>query len=88
MPKNRIIIVLGFLIALLPFFGFPHIWESFFQVASGFSIVLLLIWSSVDKRLSLKAKAQKRQAHKLKQEELGAGEVPVNNAPIVEGENI
>ena len=71
MPKNRIIITLGLLVALLPAFGFPHLWEAFFQIASGLSIVLILIWASIDKRLSLKAKAQRRQAHKLKEVEIG-----------------
>lgn len=88
MPKNRIIITLGILIALLPFFGFPHIWEAIFQVASGLSIVLLLIWSSIDKRLSLKAKAQRRQAHKIKEAEIGAQQVENNITPVVEEGNL
>lgn len=66
MPKNNIIITLGLLIALLPVFGFPHVWESVFQVIGGLSIVLLLIWANIDKRLSLKAKAQRRQIQKVK----------------------
>ncbi len=61
MPKNRIITSLGVLIALLPLLGFPHSWESFFQVTTGLFIVLLSVWATIDKRLSLKAKAQKRQ---------------------------
>ena len=64
MPKNRIIITLGVLIALLPMLGFPRLWESFFQVAVGLSIVLLSVWATIDKRLTLKAKAQRRQLHK------------------------
>ena len=70
MPKNRIIIVLGVFIALLPLLGFPRLLESFFQVVTGFSIVLLLIWASIDKHLSLKAKAQRRQLHKRRMEEI------------------
>lgn len=62
--------MLGVLIALLPLLGFPRLWESFFQVAAGFSIVLLLIWASIDKRLSLKAKAQRRQLHKRREAEI------------------
>ena len=64
MPKNRIIITIGVVIALLPVLGFPHSWESFFQVLAGFSIVLLSVWATIDKRLTLKAKAQRRQVHK------------------------
>lgn len=72
MPKNRVIIVLGALIALLPFLGFPHLWEAFFQVVAGLAIILLSIWATIDKRLSLKAKAQKRQIHKLREAEIEA----------------
>ncbi|MEX2013437.1 MAG: hypothetical protein WD897_00780 [Parcubacteria group bacterium] len=72
MPKNRIIIVLGLLIALLPLLGFPRIWESFFQIVTGLSIVLLSVWASIDKYLTLKAKAQKRQAHKKRMAEMEA----------------
>lgn len=64
MPKGRIILVIGVLIALLPILGFPRSWESFFQVFSGLSIVLLSVWSTIDRKLSLKAKAQMRQVRK------------------------
>ncbi len=64
MPKSKIILTLGFLIALLPFLGFPNSWESFFQVIGGLSIVSLSVLISVDRRLSLKAKMHKRQARK------------------------
>lgn len=70
MPKNRIILLLGLLIALLPAVGFPRLWESFFQVATGLSIILVSVWSTVDKHLTLKAKAQRRQAHKKREAEI------------------
>jgi hypothetical protein len=60
MPKNKIILTIGFLIALLPVFGFPHTWEIIFQTIGGLSIVFLSVMISVDKRITLKAKAQKR----------------------------
>ena len=72
MPKNRIIIVLGVLIALLPLFGFPHAWEAFFQVITGIGIVLISVWSTIDRRISLKAKVQRRQLHKHRTAEIGA----------------
>ena len=72
MPKNRIIVTLGLIIALLPILGFPRLWESFFQVVAGLSIILLSIWTTIDKRLSLKAKAQKRQLHKRREAEMEA----------------
>lgn len=65
MPKSRIIITLGALIALLPLLGFPRSWESFFQVLAGLGIVLLSVWTNVDKRLKLQAKAQQRAARKV-----------------------
>ena len=69
MPKNKIILVLGVLIALLPVLGFPHSWESFFQVVAGLSIILLSVWATIDRKLTLKAKAQMRQGRKTRQVE-------------------
>jgi len=64
MPKNKIILAIGFFIALLPFMGFPSSWDSFFEFVGGFSIVLLSVLISVDKRLSLRDKMHKRQIRK------------------------
>ena len=72
MPKSKIILTLGFFIALLPLLGFPHSWETFFEVVSGLGIVLLSIMISVDKRLSQKAKAERRQLRR--RTELGPNE--------------
>ncbi|MBI2673882.1 MAG: hypothetical protein HYX23_01200 [Candidatus Zambryskibacteria bacterium] len=79
MPKNKVIISLGLVIALLPLLGFPNIWESFFQVVAGLSIILLSVWATIDKRLSLKAKAQKRQIHKRRMEEIARPLTPGRN---------
>lgn len=65
MPKNRIIITLGVLIALLPLLGFPHAWEAFFQVFAGLAIITTMVWSTIDRKLSLKAKAHMRHARKI-----------------------
>lgn len=70
MPKNKLIVVLGVVIALQPFLGFPNLWESYFQIVAGALIVLLSIWSSIDKRLTLKARAQRRQIHKRRTREI------------------
>lgn len=56
--------VIGAVVALLPVLGFPLAWEAFFQVVAGLSIVGLSVWSTIDKKLSLKAKAQMRQMRK------------------------
>lgn len=60
MPKNRIIILLAACVALLPLLGFPKAWESFFQVAAGLAIIIVSVWASIDRKLTLKAKAQMR----------------------------
>jgi hypothetical protein len=64
MPKNRIIIILAVLVALLPLLGFPHAWESFFQMFAGVAIVGVSVWSTIDRKISLRAKAQMRQARR------------------------
>ncbi len=63
MPKSRIIFFIGFFLGLQPIFlHFPKAWEDFFQVVGGLGIVLLSVLISVDKRITRKAKAEKRQA--------------------------
>ena len=64
MPKSKIILSIGVVVALLPALGFPHSWESFFQVFAGLSIVLLSIWARIDRKLKLQAKAHMRQIRK------------------------
>jgi hypothetical protein len=88
MPKHRIIIVLGILIALMPIMGFPSKWESVFEVIIGLSIVLVSIWSTIDKKITLRAKAQKRRIHKIREAEIETmtQEEPENN-PVVTEEN-
>jgi hypothetical protein len=76
MPKNRIILVLGVIIALLPVLGFPRSWEAFFQVLAGLAIVLLTVWSTIDKKLMLKHKAQLRASRKTVEVDLKPGIVP------------
>lgn len=62
MPRSRIIILIAVLIALLPMLGFPRAWESFFQIVGGLSIVGLSVWTTIDRKLSMKAKAQMRRS--------------------------
>jgi hypothetical protein len=64
MPKNKIIISLAALIALLPLLGFPGKAEAFFQVLAGVGIILLMVWSNIDKKLSQRAKAALRRRRK------------------------
>ena len=88
MHKSRIIVVIGVIIALLPMLGFPHTWESFFQVVAGLAIVLVSFWANIDRRLTLKAKAQRRQEHKRREIEIQnmsqTPQVPESSQPITE----
>jgi len=72
MHRSKIIITLGIIVALMPLLGFPHAWESVLQVLLGLSISGLSIWSIIDKRLSLKARARSRQLEKKKEQVLEA----------------
>lgn len=65
MPKNKIIIALGALIAILPLLGFPPGWEAFFQVIAGLVIVSLSVLITIDKKLMQRAKARKRQERRV-----------------------
>ena len=85
MPKNKIIITLGVLIVLIPVFGFPHLWEAIFQVIAGLLIVLLSVWTNIDRRISLKAKAQRRQMHKRLTAEIGAEREALKQEQVLEG---
>lgn len=88
MPKTKIILALGFFIALLPVLGFPYAWEAFFQVAVGLSIVLLSVMVSIDRRLMLKARGQKRQARKRMLAEVQGDENRVFGRRATDGINI
>jgi hypothetical protein len=65
MPKNRVIIILGTCVALLPILGFPKVWESFFQVVAGLGIIGVSIWANIDRKLKLQHKAQQRAVRKV-----------------------
>ncbi len=66
MSKNRIIPVLGGLVALIHIIdGLPQAWESFLGIVLGLGIVGLSFWAQVDKKLKLQAKAQQRTARRV-----------------------
>ena len=88
MRKNRTIITLGAIVALLPILGFPRTWEAVFQVLAGLSIVLLYVWAAMDRKMMMRVKAQRRQAHKKKLAELSTGVETESSdqSPVEEGE--
>lgn len=50
LTKNRILLILGVWIALIPFLGFPSSYKSFFIIASGLFVVLLAFLHAREKR--------------------------------------
>lgn len=50
LTKNRILLMLGAWIALIPFLGFPSSYKSFFIIASGLIVVLLSFLHAREKR--------------------------------------
>lgn len=41
MPKRTVYIIIGILIALMPFLGFPSSWKDAFYVLAGLAVVAL-----------------------------------------------
>ncbi len=68
--------MIGGVVALLPFLGFPRMGEAVFQVIAGLAIIGVSTWASIDKKLSQKAKAQMRQMRKVVPE--GEGATPLH----------
>lgn len=82
MSKNRIIPVLGGLVALIHIIdGLPQAWESFLGILLGLAIVGLSFWAQVDKKLKLQAKAQMRQMRKVIPEGEATDEAPSPQNP-------
>lgn len=63
MHKGRMIVILGAVVALIPLSGLPG--KNVLEVIAGLSIIGVSVWSQIDKKLSLKAKAQMRQMRKV-----------------------
>ena len=65
MHRSRWIVVLGALVALIPLSGLPLAGKNFLEIVAGLSIIGLSVWSQIDKKLSVRAKAQMRVARKV-----------------------
>lgn len=50
--KNRLILILGILVALMPFSGFPAVWKNFFYIIFGLTIAVLSFLLARHKRIS------------------------------------
>ncbi len=49
--QNRILFVIGILVLLIPFLGFPSSYESFFTAAAGVAVIVLAFMYARNKRL-------------------------------------
>ncbi len=65
MHRSRWIVVLGALVALVPLSGLPLAGKNFLVIVCGLSIVGLSVWSQIDKKISMKAKAHMRATRKV-----------------------
>lgn len=52
MSKNKIVFILGIVLIVLPFLGFPSAWKTFFMVVIGLFLVSLSFTTSLRKRTS------------------------------------
>lgn len=84
MPKNRIILIIGFAVAVLPFLGFPSSWKFYLTVFFGLSIMALSILITIDKKIKIKLKAESRHLQRKKSIE-NEGNV-IQNGDNIEGE--
>lgn len=50
--QNRILFLIGLLILLVPFFGFPSKYESIFLMVAGLSVIILAFIYARNKRLN------------------------------------
>lgn len=87
MPKNKVIVILGAFVAILHIVnGLPNNWEAFLSIIAGLSIVLISFLSSWDKRMSLRAKAQKRQQTRKLTEDMQSDEE--TEVPVARGRRV
>ena len=84
MSKNKIIITLGALVVLLPVLGFPTSWESFLEVLIGLSIIATSTWATIDKKLTQKAKADRRRQERRRAHERQIRETMVETGGVSE----
>ena len=62
MGKETLIIILGVLIALTPFLGFPRSWETVFFVVAGLGIVAVTVFFQRERQRLEKTKRQETSA--------------------------
>ncbi len=72
--KNRLILILGIWVALMPFLGFPSMWKNCIYIISGLAISTLSFLIARHKRIS------RRPVHKKDRKEI------VQSEPVLENE--
>jgi hypothetical protein len=80
MSKNRIVLIVGALLLLIPLMGFPRTWENFFHIIFGISLVGLSF--SVSLRQRVKRTALPKRARNTKE----VAKVAVIENPVTEVE--
>jgi hypothetical protein len=54
MSKNRIVFVIGSILFLIPFLGFPSSWKTFFSIVSGLILISLSLSNSIKRRMTIR----------------------------------
>lgn len=84
MSKNRIVFLIGLLLLLIPFTGFPSVWKSFFHIIFGLVLVGLSFSASLKRRGRLGGqKSRVRQARQYNTTVSEKAEVDKMTTPIL-----
>jgi uncharacterized protein YabE (DUF348 family) len=60
MSKNKIILIIGIVIAIIPFLGFPSAWRSFFVFVGGVAVSTLSYLIARENRMVMHSKPKSR----------------------------
>jgi len=53
MSRNKLILLIGILLVLMPFLGFPSAWKTFFYMGFGIILIIVAIVGHVRRRSPL-----------------------------------
>jgi hypothetical protein len=58
MSRNKIILLVGFLVAIMPVLGFPFLWKNIFYAVAGISLVIMAVVGHVRRRSSIEIRRE------------------------------